>query len=868
MSLSPMMSHYLKLKEQYKDTILLYRLGDFYELFFEDAEICSRVLGLTLTGKDCGLAERAPMCGVPQKAIDIYIAKLLNANYKIAICEQLTDKPTAGQKIVDRDVIRIVTPGTVVDSALLDETTNSYIASIYKNKNLIGASYLDISTGDFYLTEFNDNDFLSKINDFLAMVQPKEVICNKEMFELREELMCFKNHSLINFNLENEENFNLENAVYLLKKQLHIESFKGFDCANKYNALCSAGAVISFVLETQKRDLSYINKLQYFSLSEYMQIDAQTRRNLELVETMRDRKKYGTLLWLLDKTKTSMGARELKNMVEKPLINDKLINERLDAVEELAKNIIDRDELRNALYKIYDIERLAGKIGYGNLNPKDCISLKNSLLILPEIFNRLNNFSSNLFMDIKSNIYDFSLIAEMLDKSIDENASSSTKDGGFIRLGYNKELDDYLNISKTGKNWIMELETKEKQDTGIKNLKIKYNKVFGYFIEVTNSQKDLVPYRYTRKQTIANAERFITDELKQIEDKILNAEDMKIVLEMQIFNEIREKLLVYVEKLQKTSKAIAQLDALLSLAIVAVENNYHRPIINKKINSIEIIDGRHPVVEKINSEEEFVPNDTNLNDSDSRTMIITGPNMSGKSTYMRQVAIITLLAHIGSFVPAKSAKISITDQIFTRIGASDDLAVGQSTFMVEMLEVANILRNATNSSLIILDEVGRGTSTFDGLSIAWSVMEYLSKTLCCKTLFATHFHELTDLEGTLEGVKNYRVTIKEFNNSIIFLRKIIRGGTNKSFGIEVASLAKLPPEIINRARVILHNLEQSDLNRNNDLINETYNDTENILQNKQRNEVIRILNEIDINTLTPLNAFDILIQLKNDLKKD
>jgi len=866
--ISPMMSHFIATKEKYKDTILFYRLGDFYELFFEDAELCSRILGLTLTGKDCGLEERAPMCGIPAKAIEPYVIKLIENGHKVAICEQLTEPGQNGKGIVERDVVRVITPGTVMDSEMLDEKTNCYIASIFKEETNIGVSYIDITTGDFYTIEFSGNNSESRLNDFLVMISPKEIISNKSAKQEITEIFCVKTQLIPEFSIYDDEAYEFKTAQTILLNQLNCSTLTKFGCNNKHYAIQSAGALIKYLNETQKRSLSHINKIEYVFYDEYMQLDSNTRRNLELTTTLKEGKKKGSLLWLLDKTKTSMGARMLKTFVEKPLNNDKTINNRLKGVEELVKRIIVRENLKDSLSKIYDLERLTGKIAYGNINPKDCLALGKTLKMLPNIKNELTTFSSTILKNVNEDIYPFEEIADMLERAIDDNATSLLKDGGFIKHGFNKELDDYDNISKVGRKWIVELEAKEKELTGIKNLKINFNKVFGYFIEVSNSQKDLVPYRYQRKQTISTGERYITDELKQMEDKILNAEDRKIKLEQEIFRNIREKLLSCVQVFQKTSKALALLDVLCSFATVAVEKNYVKPIINKTIDTIEIIDGRHPVVEAI-IKENFVSNDTFLNNQDKRTMIITGPNMAGKSTYMRQVALITLMAHIGCFVPAASAKIAITDKIFTRIGASDDLAVGQSTFMVEMLEVSNILKNATERSLIILDEVGRGTSTFDGLSIAWSVMEYISRTLTAKTLFATHFHELTDLEGELDGVKNYQIAVKEFNNTVIFMHKIVRGGASKSFGIEVAALADMPEEVIDRAKEILHTLEQNALNQNINIVNTIKHSSENeSVQNKKNlNEIVSILNDTNIDTLTPLSAFDLILQLKNYIKR-
>ena len=867
--LSPMMRQYLLTKQKYGDAILFFRLGDFYEMFFEDAELCSRVLELTLTGKDCGLDARAPMCGVPHHACEGYVAKLLENGYKVAICEQLT-QPEKGVKVVERDVVRIITPGTLVDSSMLDETKNNYIACIYKNKDNIGISALDISTGKFLATEFLSTNILSKTNDFLVSIKPSEIIVNQEMSEFYDSLACVQASYLPQCEVYDDINFDYEMALEKIKSQLNVPTIKKLDINNHEYACTSCGAILNYILETQKRELTHINSIEYICVDNYMQLDSNTRRNLELTETMKDRKKRGTLFWVLNKTKTSMGARLLKSYIEQPLYNDKLINNRLSSVDELVKNIVIREKLGDLLYNVYDIERLVGRISYNNLVTADCILLKKSLALIPEIAKTIEPFTSTNIQKIKENLFDFGQLVDLLDKAIvDKNDSERDKrDGEIIKYGFNSEFDEYMDISKSAKEYIAKLEAKEKEQTKIKNLKIGFNKVFGYYIEVPNSQLNLVPYSYVRRQTITNGERFITDELKEYEDKILNANHLKEVLEQTLFEKIREAMLEYTEKMKLTANSIAELDVYLSFASVAMENNYHKPIISKNNDKLEIIGGRHPIVELINKKEDFVPNDTILNAQDSRTMIITGPNMAGKSTYMRQVALITLMAHIGSYVPATSAKICLVDKIFTRIGASDDLSMGQSTFMVEMSEVSYILKNATNNSLLILDEIGRGTSTFDGLSIAWSVIEYIAKNLNCKTLFSTHYHELTELEGVLDGVKNYQISVKEFNNSIIFLRKIIRGGASRSFGIEVASLAGLPTEVLSRAKDILHILEENDLSKDTKITSKL--DSGYAVKNneisKNTAKIMGVLQDLNINNLTPLNAFDILIQLKNYTK--
>ena len=869
--LSPMMRQYLQTKEKYKDCILFFRLGDFYEMFFEDAELCSKVLELTLTGKDCGLEKRAPMCGVPYHACESYVAKLIENGYKVAICEQMT-LPQKGVKVVDRDVVRIITPGTLIDSSMLDDTKNNDILSIYKEKDNIGSSAIDISTGKFFVTEFSNDNVLTKTNDFLVSIKPSEVIVNSEMQEYYGTLTSVKNNYLPRCSEYVDENYNYDFALEKVLHQLNVENLKKTQINNRHFAIISAGALLCYLFDTQKRELSHINEVEFVSQEKYMQIDANTRRNLELTETMKDRKKRGTLFWVLNKTQTNMGARLLKSYIERPLFDDKLINARLSSVEELVKNIVLREKISDLLYHVYDIERLIGRISYNNLIPADCIMLKKSLSLVPEIKNCLEKFTSHNIQKIKESLYNFDDIVDLLEKSIvDKNDSErNKKDCDIIKYGFNKQLDEYIDISKNAKEYIAKLEAKERETTKIKNLKISYNKVFGYYIEVPNSQSNLVPYNYIRRQTISNSERYVTNELKEYEEKILNANNLKDILEKELFEKIRNVLIQNIEKMKSTASALAELDTYLSFATIAMENNYTKPIISKNNESIEIIGGRHPIVELINKQEEFIPNDTILNNSDSRTMIITGPNMAGKSTYMRQVALITLMAHIGSFVPATSAKICLVDKIFTRIGASDDLSMGQSTFMVEMSEVSNILKNATNNSLLILDEIGRGTSTFDGLSIAWSVIEFISKHLLAKTLFSTHYHELTELEGLLDGVKNYQISVKEYNNSIIFLRKIVRGGASRSFGIEVASLAGLPDEVLNRAKDILHILEENELSKDTKITSKLDSSyaTKNTENSKNISNIVSILKDLNVNNLTPLNAFDILIQLKNYLKKD
>ncbi len=864
MALSPMMQHYLQKKEYYKDAILFYRLGDFYEMFFEDAIVVSKALDLTLTGKNCGLEEKAPMCGVPAKSAEIYIAKLIEKGFKVAVCEQLSE-PKPGQ-IVERDVIRVITPGTIMESNMLDENRNNYIASIYKKANNIGLSWVDISTGEFSLTEFTGEDSINRLNDMLIMVKPSEIIVNNEMYLDAINVPSVKMNVVPKFYAYFDWAFEPSKATKKLKQQLKTTALSVFDCEDKKYGISAAGALVEYLNETQKRSLSHINSIKTVKSDIYMYLDINARRNLEITESMRDRKKTGSLLWVLDKTNTSMGARMMRSWVESPLQEEEIIGGRLDSVEELFDSLILSQNLSEELSRINDIERLAGRISYGNISPRDCVSLVSSLNKLPNIKGVLASVKTKMLKECNSNILNFAEIQGLLEKAIVDNPPMVLKDGGYIKPGYNAELDEQRDASVDGKNWLAKLEATEREETGIKNLKIGYNKVFGYYIEVTNSQKELVPFRYTRKQTLTNAERYITEDLKNLEEKILGAEDKALKLEQKLFEEIKLELMAIVPALQLSAKQIATIDVLNSLAVVALKNGYSKPKVSSKINQIKIADGRHPVVELLLKNEQFIPNDTMLDTNDNRTMIITGPNMAGKSTYMRQVAIVTLMAHIGSFVPAKMAEISLTDRIFTRVGASDDLAFGQSTFMVEMVEVANILHNATNNSLIILDEIGRGTSTFDGLSIAWSVMEYVSKNLKAKTLFSTHYHELTELEGSLEGVKNYRISIKELDNTVVFLRKIVRGGALKSFGIEVASLAGLPKNVITRSREILHNLEQSDLNKNSNFKNITNNNNK-AEQKKDYSSVINKLQKLSINNLSPIECFSVLAGLIDEVKE-
>lgn len=852
--LSPAMKAYLQMKEKYKDCILMYRMGDFYEMFFDDAIMVSKELDLILTGKACGLEKKAPMCGIPHHAAQTYVAKLIANGHKVAICEQL-NQPGKGIKLLDRDVVRVVTPGTVIDDEMLEGQKNNYLLSVYKSEDKIGVSYVDISTGEFEAAELGDRPE-QEMCDIIARILPSEIIGNEEAERFYNNLPIMKLGNVNKLKTYYEWAFTKSRADDNLVKQFGENYQSVFDIKGKTTIICSAGALFEYLTETQKRALSNINKIKLVRNSNFMTIDLNTRRNLELVDTNRERKKYGSILWVLDKTKTSMGARYLRKMIDEPLQNAKEINARLDAVEEFVKKIILRDRLSEILGNVYDIERLTGKIAYGNVTPKDLISLKNSLNNLPELRNELSGVNSKLLIECREDLLDVSDVTNLIERAIDEEAPALMKDGGYIKHGFNKELDEYKDAKKLGKEWIDKLQTKEAEETGIKNLKISFNKVFGYFIEVNRSQIDKVPLRYQRKQTVANNERYITEDLKVIEDKILGSEEKALQLESEIFVQIKGILTKYIQSFQTIATAVAKLDALLSLAVVAVKNNYVKPVIGNNVKQLKIIDGRHPVVEQFMSKGEFVANDTLLDESENKIMIITGPNMAGKSTYMRQVAIISLLAHMGSFVPAKEAEIPIIDRIFTRVGASDDLAFGQSTFMVEMSEVAQILANATDKSLIVLDEIGRGTSTFDGLSIAWAVVEYLSKNFKAKTLFATHYHELTELEGVLEGVKNYKIAVKEIDDNVVFLRKIVRGGANKSFGIEVARLAGVPKDVLDRAKEISKNLEKVNQKLDLNIFKENKNKAEE--NTKLAMSILASLKDIDITRVSPMHAFDLL----------
>ncbi len=858
MKLSPMMEHYLQVKEEYKDCIVFYRLGDFYEMFFEDAIKASSLLDLTLTGRSCGTEERAPMCGVPYHAADMYISKLLSMGEKVAICEQVTSPN--GKDLVKREVVRIATPGTITNNELIDEKNNNYLASVYLKKGIVALAWTDISTGEFYVRSFDGENYISEFLDTLVRVSPVEIITNNEGYDTFSELPLVVHGILPKFALYTESQFNQVVASNALKKHFNISNFTAFSIEDDVPCICACGALIVYLNDTQKQTLININKIKRENNQDIMLLDINAIRNLELTKTLKDGKQYGSLLWLLDKTKTSMGARKLQSMILSPLLDKNNINYRLNAVECLFADNITRQTIINLLSGVKDVKRLTGKISGGNLLPKDCLALKTSLQVLPSLKFRLLGLNSKFISDISDNLYDFSKVVDLIESAIVEEPPLNMKDGGYIKAGYNNELDELRSLGKNSKIMLAEIENKEKERTGIRTLKVGYNRVFGYYIEVTNSFKDKVPYDYQRKQTLSNAERYITEELKELEVKILSSEELSLQLEQKLFNEIKDYLRGLVEDLQITADAIADLDVITALATVSKENNYVKPEILDSKCTLNIVDGRHPVVEAI-SRQKFIPNDTLLDNNENRTMVLTGPNMAGKSTYMRQVALITLMAQIGCFVPAKVAEIPITDKIFTRIGASDNLISDQSTFMVEMSELASILNNATKNSLLILDEIGRGTSTFDGLSIAWAVVEYITAKVNAKTLFATHYHELTELEGVLDGVKNYKITIKEQNGNIVFVRKIMRGGANRSFGIEVADLAGVPKEIIARSKQILSKLEKSDLSKQYKNV-EKYDD--NIT--KEYSIVEKTIQDLDIENLSPVQAFSVLLELKEKLK--
>ena len=873
---TPMMQHYLKTHEEYKDCILFYRLGDFYEMFFDDAKVVSKELELTLTGKSCGAEERAPMCGIPYHAAETYLTRLVKKGYKVAICEQVED-PKLAKGMVKREVTRVVTPGTTLNAQALDETKNNYIMCIAYIGDHYGISSADITTGDYYVTEVDsERKLLDEVNKY----QPTEIICNEAFYISGIDIDDMKNRMGIVIYSLDAWYFSDETAQMTLKDHFKVRDLEGLGLADYDSGVVAAGALLKYLYETQKTTLSNLVAIHPYTTGKFMIIDSSTRRNLELVETLREKQKRGSLLWVLDKTRTAMGARTLRSFVEQPLIERTEIEERYDAIDEFNTNAITREEIREYLNPVYDLERLITRVTYQTANPRDLIAFRNSIHMLPPIKTLMSDFQSPLLKRLYEQLDTLDELYELIERSIMEEPPLTLHDGGILKEGYNEEVDRLRKAKTDGKSWLADLEAKEREKTGIKNLKIKYNKVFGYYLEVTNSFKDMVPDYFTRKQTLANAERFITPELKELEDVILGAEDKLIVLEYELFREVRQKVADEVVRIQKTAKAVAQIDVFASLATVAEQNNYCRPKLNEK-GLIDIKDGRHPVVERMIQNEMFVANDTYLDNGSNRVSIITGPNMAGKSTYMRQSALIVLMAQIGSFVPAKSAKIGIVDRIFTRVGASDDLASGQSTFMVEMSEVANILRNATSNSLLILDEIGRGTSTFDGLSIAWAVVEHISnpRLLGAKTLFATHYHELTELEGKLNSVNNYCIAVKEKGDDIVFLRKIVKGGADKSYGIQVAKLAGVPDNVIERAKEIVEELSNNDITeivqnisaegsskRSKPKLDEVDLEQISLLDTMDNDTILNELKELDLGQMTPIEAMNKLYELQNKVK--
>ncbi len=876
--MTPMMQQYIKTKEEYSDCILFYRLGDFYEMFFDDAKTVSRELELTLTGKNCGLEERAPMCGIPYHAVDSYLNRLVSKGYKVAICEQVEDPKTA-KGLVKREVVRIVTPGTNLDTQGLDEGQNNYLMCIVYIADRYGLSVTDVTTGEYMVTELDDSD---RLRDEIHKFMPSEIICNEPFYMSGMNLDDLRDRLGIAISALDAWYFDDELSRRTLLDHFHVGTLDGLGLADYDCGVIAAGALMKFLEETQKTSLEHIRKITCYTTGKYMVLDSSTRRNLELCETLREKQKKGSLLWVLDKTKTAMGARTLRKYVEQPLIEKNEIIRRLDAVEELKDNAISREEIREYLNPVYDLERLVGKISYQSVNPRDFVAFQSSLAMLPSIRCLLQDFHAPLLQEITERMDPLEDLCSLVKEAIIDDPPLAMKEGGIIREGYNEEVDRLRKAKSEGKTWLTDLEAREREKTGIKNLRIRYNKVFGYYLEVTNSFKNMVPDYYTRKQTLTNAERYIIPELKELEDTILGAEDRLCSLEYELYCEMRDKVAGEIGRIQETAKAVAELDVLASLAAVAERNRYVRPKINEK-GVIDIRDGRHPVVEKMIPGDMFIANDTYLDDKKNRISIITGPNMAGKSTYMRQTALIVLMAQTGSFVPASSANIGLVDRIFTRVGASDDLASGQSTFMVEMNEVANILHNATSRSLLILDEIGRGTSTFDGLAIAWAVVEHISNSrlLGAKTLFATHYHELTELEGKIDNVNNYCIAVKEKGDDIVFLRKIVKGGADKSYGIQVARLAGVPDSVIARAKEIVEELTEADITtrikdiavqgaqtkkKSQKRLDEVDLAQFSLFDTVKDDDVLKELKELDISHMTPMDAMNKLYQLQNKLK--
>ena len=876
--LSPMMAQYMETKKQYHDCILFYRLGDFYEMFFDDALTASKELEITLTGKECGLEERAPMCGVPYHAVDSYLSRLVQKGYKVAIAEQMED-PKLAKGLVKREVIRVVTPGTITSAQALDETKNNYLMGIVYLADKMGVSVVDNTTGDFLVTEVStDRALFDEINKF----SPAEVICNDAFSMSGISLEDLKDRYHFTVSTLDSHFFQDESCRKLLREHFKVGSLEGLGLGDYDCGVIAAGAVLQYLYETQKSTLDHLTTIVPYATGNYMVLDSSTRRNLELLETMREKQKRGSLLWVLDKTRTAMGARLLRAWIEQPLIRKEEILKRQNAIEELNLNYISREELGEYLNPVYDLERLIGRISYKTANPRDLLAFRNSIAMVPHIKQLLGEFTSDALKELTEELDPLEDLNDLISRAIVEEPPITVREGGMIKDGYNEEADRLRHAKTEGKTWLAELEARERDSTGIKNLKVKYNKVFGYYFKVTNSFKDLVPEYFIRKQTLTNAERYTTDELKNLEDVIMGAEDKLFSLEYDLFCEVRDAIAAEVVRIQKTARAIAAVDVFVSLSTVATRNNYVKPQINEKGN-IQIKGGRHPVVEKMMRDDMFVANDTTLDNSKNRISIITGPNMAGKSTYMRQTALIVLMAQIGSFVPADQANIGICDRIFTRVGASDDLASGQSTFMVEMTEVANILRNATRNSLLILDEIGRGTSTFDGLSIAWAVVEHISNTrlLGAKTLFATHYHELTELEGLMSGVTNYCIAVKEQGDDIVFLRKIVKGGADKSYGIQVAKLAGVPDSVINRAKELVDQLVDSDLAARTREIAEGSapaghkpvpkpDDVEmsqlTLFDTVREDDIIEELKNLELGNMTPIDALNTLYRMQTKLK--
>ncbi len=878
---SPMMKHYLETKESVKDCILFYRLGDFYEMFFEDAKTVSRELELTLTGKACGLEERAPMCGVPFHAAETYISRLVEKGYKVAVCEQMED-PKLAKGIVKREIVKIVTPGTNTSTVMLDESRNNYISCIIWDQESFGISTCDVTTGDFYSTQVESTrELRDEINKFV----PSEIIANNALMMSELDIDEIKSRFGISVSYLDDRMLDPENAFRLLCNHFKVHSIQGLGLIDMQGAALSAGALLEYLDETLKSELNHITELTVYQTGKYMIIDSATRRNLELCETMREKNKRGSLLWVLDKTKTAMGARLLRRFIEQPLVDVKEIRRRQDFIKEINENVITREEVREYLDAVYDLERLIGRVTYQSAGPKDLLAFRNSMEMLPHIKYQLKEFKSDLCKELLFELDTLEDLYQIISESIDEDAPIAVKEGGIIKVGYNEEVDRLRNAKTEGKKWLAELEEKYRNSTGIKNLKIKFNNVFGYYFDVTNSFKELAPADWTRKQTTTNSERYTNPELKELEDTILNAEDRLYSLEYNLFVEIRQKIADETLRIQKTAKAVAAIDAFASLAYVAERGNYVCPLVNES-GVINIKNGRHPVVEKMNTDM-FIANDTVLDKKNNRIVIITGPNMAGKSTYMRQTALITLMAQIGSYVPAERAEIGVCDRIFTRVGASDDLASGQSTFMVEMTEVANILKNATGNSLLILDEIGRGTSTYDGLSIAWAVIEFIARTkrLGSKTLFATHYHELTELEGKIEGVVNYCIAVKEQGENIVFLRKILRGGADKSYGIQVARLAGLPEEVLIRARELCDELQEASVTVNVEAATPPAKKAREKRLEKKEEEFFQLslfdqgeagtayksivdrIGCLDLGNMTPIDALNLMYKLQREIKE-